>query len=176
MKLHTIKYFYPILLILSLTLIRLIPHAPNFSPVIAISLYAGIKFNNRYLALLVPILSMFISDCFIGLHSSMLAVYFCITLNVLLGIFFNKKFTLLNYLYLSLIGSCLFFIITNFSVWLLSNMYPLTIEGLISCYVLALPFFHNTLISALIFGSLLFYTNDRFEKYFNRNNKILKKI
>ena len=72
----SIKYSYMIFLILSLAFIRLIPHAPNFTPIIAMSIYAGIKFNNKYLALMVPLFSMVISDLFIGLHSSMLAVYF----------------------------------------------------------------------------------------------------
>ncbi|MFL2683207.1 MAG: DUF6580 family putative transport protein [Alphaproteobacteria bacterium] len=100
MNVTSIKYSYAILLILSLALIRLVPHAPNFTPIIAISIYAGIKFNNKYLALVVPIFSMVISDFFIGFHSSMLAVYGCIVLNVFIGIFFSRKFTLIKYIYI----------------------------------------------------------------------------
>ena len=168
MNLTSIKYSYAILLILSLTLIRLLPHAPNFTPIIAISIYAGIKFNNKYLALVVPIFSMVISDFFIGFHSSMLAVYGCIVLNVFIGIFFSRKFTLIKYIYLSFIGACIFFIVTNFSVWMLSGMYPATLEGLTSCYILALPFFQNTLISTLFFASVIFYATIIFDKYIDR--------
>ena len=175
MNLSFIKYSYPVILILSLAFIRLLPHAPNFTPIIAISIYAGIKFNNKYLALLIPILSMVISDFFIGFHSSMLAVYLCIVMNVFIGIFFIKKFTLLNYMYLSFIGACNFYIITNFSVWILSNMYPLTIEGLIMCYLLALPFFQNTLISSLFFGCLIFYTTIIFDRYFDKKVQFIDK-
>ena len=175
MNLSFIKYSYPVILILSLAFIRLLPHAPNFTPIIAISIYAGIKFNNKYLALLIPILSMVISDLFIGFHSSMLAVYLCIVMNVFIGIFFIKKFTLLNYMYLSFLGACNFSIITNFSVWILSNMYPLTIEGLIMCYLLALPFFQNTLISSLFFGCLIFYTTIIFDKYFDKKVQFIDK-
>ena len=175
MNLSFIKYSYPVILILSLAFIRLLPHAPNFTPIIAISIYAGIKFNNKYLALLIPILSMVISDLFIGFHSSMLAVYLCIVMNVFIGIFFIKKFTLLNYMYLSFLGACNFYIITNFSVWILSNMYPLTIEGLIMCYLLALPFFQNTLISSLLFGCLIFYTTIIFDRYFDKKVQFIDK-
>ena len=175
MNLSFIKYSYPVILILSLAFIRLLPHAPNFTPIIAISIYAGIKFNNKYLALLIPILSMVISDLFIGFHSSMLAVYLCIVMNVFTGIFFIKKFTLLNYMYLSFLGACNFYIITNFSVWILSNMYPLTIEGLIMCYLLALPFFQNTLISSLFFGCLIFYTTIIFDRYFDKKVQFIDK-
>ena len=175
MNLSFIKYSYPVILILSLAFIRLLPHAPNFTPIIAISIYAGIKFNNKYLALLIPILSMVISDLFIGFHSSMLAVYLCIVMNVFIGIFFIKRFTLLNYMYLSFLGACIFYIVTNFSVWMLSNMYPLTMEGLIMCYLLALPFFQNTLISSLFFGCLIFYTTITFDKYFEKKAQFINK-
>ena len=175
MNLSFIKYSYPVILILSLAFIRLLPYAPNFTPIIAISIYAGIKFNNKYLALLIPILSMVISDLFIGFHSSMLAVYICIVMNVFIGIFFIKRFTLLNYMYLSFLGACIFYIVTNFSVWMLSNMYPLTMEGLIMCYLLALPFFQNTLISSLFFGCLIFYTTIIFDRYFDKKVQFIDK-
>ena len=174
MNSNTMKYSYGMLLILSLAFIRLVPHAPNFTPIIAIAIYAGIKFDNKYLALIVPIFSMVISDFFIGFHSSMLAVYFCIVLNVFIGIFFSKKFTLIKYMYLSFLGACVFFVITNFSVWLLSDMYPVSIQGLTSCYILALPFFQNTLFSTLFFGCIIFYTTIIFDKYIDKKFQIIK--
>ena len=174
MNLKSIKYSYAILLILSLAFIRLIPHAPNFTPIIAISIYAGIKIKNKYLALVIPILSMFLSDLFIGLHSNMLAVYFCILLNVFIGFYFSNKFSFTKYMYLSFLGACIIFIITNFSVWMLSKMYPLSIEGLISCYILALPFFHNTLASSLFFGCIIYFTTIIFEKYCDKKYQIIK--
>ena len=88
MNSNSIKHSYMIFLILSLAFIRLIPHAPNFTPIIALSIYAGIKFNNKYLALMVPLFSMVLSDLFIGFHLNMLAVYFCIVLNVFMGMCF----------------------------------------------------------------------------------------
>lgn len=168
----SIKYSYMIFLILSLAFIRFIPHAPNFTPIIAMSIYAGIKFNNKYLALMVPLFSMVISDLFIGLHSSMLAVYFCIVLNVFMGMCFYNKFTFIKYMTLSLIGSCLFFIITNFSVWVLSGMYVHTLTGLISCYILAIPFFVNTISSSLFFGGAIYLATIILEKKLFTNTAI----
>ena len=78
-------------------------------------------------------------------------------------------------MYLSFLGAYNFYIITNFSVWILSNMYPLTIEGLIMCYLLALPFFQNTLISSLFFGCLIFYTTIIFDKYFDKKVQFIDK-
>ncbi len=172
MNSNSIKYSYMIFLILSLAFIRLIPHAPNFTPIIALSIYAGIKFNNKYLALMVPLFSLVLSDLFIGFHSSMLAVYFCIVLNVFMGMCFYNKFNFVNYMTLSLIGSCLFFIITNFSVWVLSGMYVHTLAGLISCYILALPFFTNTIISSLFFGAGIYLVTVILEKKLFKNTAV----
>ena len=44
-------------------------------------------------------------------------------------------------------GSLLFFVISNFGVWFLGNLYTPDLNGLINCYILAIPFFKNTIIS-----------------------------
>ena len=77
-------------------------------------------------------------------------------------------------MYLSFLGACVFFVITNFSVWLLSDMYPVSIQGLTSCYILALPFFQNTLVSTLFFGCIIFYTTIIFDKYIDKKFQIIK--
>ena len=66
----------------------------------------------------------------------------------------------------------IFFIVTNFSVWLGDNLYPLNLNGLIQCYVMAIPFFHNTLISTFIFLAILFTSYSFAEKKY----PFLKKI
>ena len=65
-------------------------------------------------------------------------------------------------------GSLIFFIITNFSVWLGGKLYPLNIDGLIQCYTMAIPFFHNTLISTFIFLAILFTGYSLIEKRFSK--------
>ena len=49
----------------------------------------------------------------------------------------------------------LFFIISNFGVWLTGSLYQQSLEGLIQCYIMALPFFTNTLLSTIIFALLI---------------------
>ena len=56
----------------------------------------------------------------------------------------------------SLAGSVLFFVVTNFGVWMLGSLYPKTLEGLVACYVAAIPFFHNTLLGDAFFTAVLF--------------------
>ena len=54
----------------------------------------------------------------------------------------------------ALIGACLFYIITNFGVWSLGS-YGHTFEGLVTCYTLAIPFFAYSIISTLVFSTII---------------------
>ena len=53
-------------------------------------------------------------------------------------------------------GSVLFFVVTNFGVWLVGDLYPRTLEGLVACYVAGIPFFRNTLAGDLLYAAVLF--------------------
>ena len=114
---------------------------------------------------------MFLSDLFIGFHSQIFAVYGSIILLSYLGNIIEKK-SIRNLTIAGILGSLIFFIVTNFSVWLGENMYPLNIDGLIQCYIMAIPFFHNTLISTFIFLAILFKGYSLVEKKY----QFLKKI
>ena len=48
-------------------------------------------------------------------------------------------------------SSVCFYIITNFGAWLTLAMYEKNLSGLVQSYVLAIPFFHNTLLSTLLY-------------------------
>lgn len=137
--------------ILGLAFFRLIPHPPNFTPVLAISIFAGIKFKNNLFSYLVPIIAMFLSDAFIGFHSGMYVIYPTLILTVLIA----RNFNSINSA--ALFSSILFFIVTNFQVWIMSASYSNTLIGMIECYTLALPFFSMTLLSTFLFSYCLFY-------------------
>ena len=146
------KEIFPITLILILALSRLIPHPPNFTPIIAVAILSGYFFKNLYLSFLVLITSMIVADFFIGFYDNMLVTYMTL---ILISLTFYKVGSKLNYknLFLfSLFGSLIFFIITNFGVWALGNFYEKNLNGLIECYILAIPFFGNTFLSTLIFS------------------------
>ena len=118
---------------------RLLPHPPNVAPIAGIALFAGHRFGDKRLAFVIPILCMFLSDLFLGFHSTLPFVYIAFIGISFLGVYSKKihNSTILT-------SSTIFFIITNFGVWLLG--YPNTIAGFISCYTLALPFFINTIL------------------------------
>ncbi|MBW8048943.1 MAG: hypothetical protein FVQ77_01105 [Cytophagales bacterium] len=144
---------------------RLIPHPPNFTPLIAIALFGGAYFTNKKWAFTVPLLAMILSD--IGLTFMMgyefftsmrVVVYSCFVVITLIGFLLHSKVKVLNVVLASLSGSVLFFIVANFAVWIggTHNLYPKNIAGLIECYVAAIPFFKNTVISALVYSGVLF--------------------
>ena len=129
---------------------RFIPHPPNFTSLIALSFYVPALLGIRYLPALVA--SFFITDLIIGFHS---VTFF--TWGSIIFIGFGAKFfasTILTRISGSLLGACIFFIITNFGVWSIGS-YGYTINGLIMCYTLAIPFFTYTLVSTFIFSSII---------------------
>lgn len=172
----------------------------NFSPVFAIALFGGARFANRWVAFLVPLIVMIISD--VSLHLLMPtaafnedwnirrwellqqgATYAVLVLTAVLGIGVQfcearlargqtRNWTVKVRGFLvstGLIGagsvssSVLFFLISNFVVWLTAsetmppaNQYPKTLAGLLECYLLALPFFGGTFLGNLYYTGLLF--------------------
>ena len=129
---------------------RFIPHPPNFTSLLALSFYVPAILGIRYLPALV--LSFFITDLVIGFHGTTLFTWGSVILIGLLSKFFiSNTITRISG---ALIGASLFFVITNFGVWSLGS-YGYTIEGLITCYTLAIPFFGNTIVGTIIFSSII---------------------
>ena len=129
---------------------RLIPHPPNFTPITAIALFSTIHFKNKILTYLIPIIGLFISDLILGLSMVNLFVY----LSFIAITFIGFKFQKINN-YSILLSSTTFFIVSNFGVWILG--YPKTIEGLILCYYMALPFFVYTIMGDLFYSYAMKY-------------------
>ena len=146
---------------------RLIPHPPNFSPVEAIALFGGAYFAQKHAAIWVPLVAMFLSDLALGLvnggiyaeyflSAGFLLVYLCIALSAVLGFALRGRASALRVGAWSLLGSALFFLVTNFGTWLGSTLYPQSAEGLLAAYVAGLPFFQNTVLGTLCYSALLF--------------------
>lgn len=145
------KEYIIIGLIVLAILTRLIPHPPNFAPITGIALFSAINFNNRFFKFFVPLISLVIFDLIIGFSLINLFVYLSFIVIVLVGNHF-KKIKLKSVL----ISSIVFFIISNFGVWLIG--YPKTVSGIVMCYTAAIPFFINTILGDLFYSFLLKYT------------------
>ncbi|RZO49273.1 MAG: DUF1289 domain-containing protein [Candidatus Pelagibacterales bacterium] len=149
---------FPIGLILILALARLIPHPPNFTPIIAVAIMSGYFFKNINLSFIILLISMLIADTFIGFYENIIFVYASLLLITYIFHKFSSKINFKNLFISGFAGSLLFFIVSNFGVWLLGSpgvndiAYEKSFSGLIQCYVLAIPFFGNTFLSTLVFA------------------------
>ena len=133
-----LKVSFGIFLVLAAS--RLIPHPPNFTSLLALSFYIPVILGIRFLPAL--IISFFITDLIIGFHNVALFTWGSVVLIGLISKFFINN--LLSRVFGSLIGACLFFIITNFGVWSLGS-YGYNLDGFITCYILAIPFFGKSI-------------------------------
>lgn len=148
---------------------RLLPHAHNFAPIGAIALFGAAYFADKKWALIVPLVALWISDLLLNnlMYSSFyegfawftggfLFIYGSIAMIVVLGYYLLKKVTFGRVLGGALGASVIFYIVSNFGVWVTSPMYPPTLEGLIMCYTAAIPFFHYTIAGNVVYSAVLF--------------------
>ncbi len=128
---------------------RLIPHPPNVAPITALALFSGASFRNKWFSIVFPLISMILSDIVLGFSSISLWVYSAFILITMFSwVTKELKWTSV------LISSLIFFIVSNFGVWVLS--YPHTIEGLITCYTMAIPFFGYSILGDMAWSLILF--------------------
>jgi hypothetical protein len=136
---------------------RVLPHEPNFSIVGALALFSGAFFQNKYLRFIIPLTVMLLSDLVIGVHATMPFVYGSFVLISFLGRFLTKDQNPIKLIGVSIVSSTIFFLITNFGVWIMTDMYIKNFSGLLTSYYMGVPFFRNTLISDLLYSFVLFY-------------------
>ena len=154
-------------MILAVALTRLLPHPPNFSPVEAMALFGGAHFARKGLAVLVPLVALFVSDLALGLmlggeyfqyfvSAGFWLVYACIAGLAVMGFRLRGRVSAARVAGFGIAGSLLFFAVTNFGVWFGSTFYPQTAAGLAAAYVAGLPFLGNSLLGTLFYSTLLF--------------------
>lgn len=155
------------------SLLRFIPIAPNFAPLGAMALFGAAYFGNKGWGLLVALLAWFASDLILNnfvYPSDGFTVFtffgFFSYLSVILiygwGALMLRKMTGPRMIAGSLGASMIFFVVSNFGVWAEGFMYPLTLEGLMTCYTAGVPFFKNTLAGDLFYSGVLFLLYERY--------------
>ncbi len=129
---------------------RLIPHPPNFNSSIVLAFYLPCLLGNRYL--IIPVAAFAISDLSLGLHDFLIFTWGSLFIISLLARYFDNIFSRS----FGILSSCLiFYVISNFGVWILSGYYDLNLKGFLECYYMALPFLKNTLLGNIIFAILI---------------------
>lgn len=140
----------------------------NFSPLMAISLYAGANLADRRLRFGLPLLTLLLSDLGIwavtgqfewafpdGYWSS----YLCNAIAVVLGIGLNRQTgsaRVFSAVGLGVVAESLFFVVTNFVYFLIQTDLPHSAAGLLACYIAAIPFAGRSFASTAFYSALLF--------------------
>jgi hypothetical protein len=159
------RLFFTFFLILFAALSRLLPHPANFVPITAIALFGGVYLDKKH-TFIVPVAALLISDYFIGFYSGWQWVYGSFIAIGFIGLWLRNHKEVIPVIGASLVGSLLFFVVTNFGVWITSlEMYPRTFSGLLECYVAAIPFFRNTLAGDLFYVGAMFGIFELSKKY-----------
>lgn len=144
------------LIILAAAASRLLPHPVNVTPIAALGLFAGAQFERKWLAFAVPFAALLLSDLVIGFYPQMWITYLAFAAIVCIGFTLHGRVRPLPVIGASLAGSVVFFVVTNFSLWLPYDLYPKTWEGVVQGYVAGWPYFSHTLLGDLFYAALLF--------------------
>lgn len=151
---------------LALAASRFVPHPPNFTSLIALSFYMPLFFGLKFIPAV--ILGFILTDIFIGFHNTIFFTWGSVLMIGLLSNFFSNS--LVIRISGALLGAVVFFIISNFGVWT-NGAYGYSFEGLISCYILAIPFFSYTILSTFLYSLLI-----EIIIYIYNKNKLQKNI
>lgn len=142
------KIFIATLILLASS--RFLPHPPNFTNLIALSFYVPLLFGRKYIPLV--FFSFVITDLFIGFHKTIFFTWVTVIVIGYTSVYFRGIIKdRVKGIIVSLIT---FYILSNFGVWL-SGMYTYSISGLLNCYIAAIPFFGNTILSTIIYSSII---------------------
>lgn len=144
-----------IVLILLGVLSRLLPHPPNVTAVVGVSLLAAYAIRQPWNAALVPISVMVISDVVLGWHSSALFTYAGMLAATFIGRWLITRLSPVRIAGAALLASFAFFVISNLGVYV-GGYYGYGLDGLLACYVAAIPFFGYSLIGDLGSTAILF--------------------
>ena len=136
-----------IAIFLALAASRFVPHPPNFTSLLALSFYVPAILGRKFLPAL--LISFIITDFIIGFHNVVFFTWGSVILIGIISKFFLKS--IFSRLSGALMGAVIFFLFSNLGVWI-NGIYGYSLDGLILCYTMAIPFFSYSLISTLIFS------------------------
>jgi hypothetical protein len=135
---------------------RLLPHPWNFTPLMAIALFAGSHARRASTAVLVTLFALALSDAVMGFYPGFWYVYAAALIPVLLGHLIHN-YKLAGAIAAAAIASSLsFFLITNFMFWATGQMYPRTMAGLSTCYLAGIPFYRNQVLGDAVYTIAIF--------------------
>ena len=164
----------PLLIFLLLILSRYMNDIPNFTPTIALILFSNYFIHDKYTSTFTVLASQLIADIYIGTYAYMYFVYFSYVIIILVGDFYLKELRFKSVIISSVLAASIFFVVSNFGFWFTESLYSNDLSGLIACYIAAIPFFDDSLISSSLY-SVTIYTLCKFYKNLFPEINIVKK-
>ncbi len=144
-------------------LLRLVPHLPNMSPVGGFSIFAGARLRG-WQAYSIPLIIIVVTDPIMGRifgypSFTIVTPFVCgsFLVNVWIGSHLRRTENPWRIGGAALLGSTQFFLISNFGLWVSGiSVFPLTLSGLMACYMAGLPYFGRSMTSDVAYAGLLF--------------------
>ncbi len=147
-------------------LMRLVPHVPNMAPIAAIAIFSGAYLNKKIVPW-VPLAIMIASDLIIGMHDVVLYTWGAFIVIGFFGMRLRENRSPVRIFKITITSALFFFAVSNLGVWI--AWYPNTWAGLTQCYVNAIPFLRNTMVSNVLFSFAFFgiyeYAKKAFRNY-----------
>lgn len=135
---------------------RLLPHPWNFTPMMAIGLFAGTYARKTSIGIFATVSALALSDAVMGFYSGFWYVYGAMLIPVLLGRVIRNRSSVSAIFVTAFASSLSFFLITNFMVWATGPLYPRTVAGLTESYVAGIPFYQNQLLGDAFYTFAMF--------------------
>lgn len=145
---------------------RLLPHPWNFTPLIAIGLFAGSQARFAITGVLATLSALALSDAVMGFYSGFWYVYGAALIPVLLGRLIRNRNGVLAIVAAALASNVSFFLVTNFMVWATGSLYPHTMAGLATCFAAGIPFYQNQLLGDALYTVALFGGHAALSRFF----------
>jgi hypothetical protein len=143
-------------MVLAVAATRLVPHPWNFTPIGAIALFGGAQFASKRAAFLLPLTALFLGDLVLGFHRLTPLIYGCVAITVCLGFWVHHQRRAGRIFIASVFSAIVFFLVTNFGVWLCLDTYPKNASALLQCYLAGLPLLRNSVLGDLFYAAVLF--------------------
>ncbi|NQW30399.1 MAG: hypothetical protein HQ472_07800 [Ignavibacteria bacterium] len=149
---------------------RVIPHWPNFTPVMAVALLGGAIFGAKRYGFIIPLAAMVLSDLLLGLvmgweyafHDTQIVVYGLMAVIYGMGVWMRNDSPVKLVFGGGTAAAVLFFLVTNAAVWMFGSMYPHNLSGLMMSYSAGLAFYRdggnflfNAIASTWLFSGLV---------------------
>lgn len=156
-----------IVLVLFAVLSRIIPHYPNFTALGAVALFGASQLKDKWQALLIPVVALYLSDLFINniiyadYYNNFVwkispFVYIAFAMIMGIGWWLRGRVKTGNVIKASLTASIVFFLLTNAASWQVSPLYTKDFTGFVAAIVAGIPFFWSTVAGDLFYCGVIF--------------------